>query len=130
MRFLTASMEHACFATASSVANISTRTPTRCHERGVSLDRHTAVDNDIPSDNRFVASLSTTSTFSRTNAIAVSGTVEVLEADAEHVAVTYDLHFYNAEADDVSGTASAMISDDWEHSWLGIPRTSPTEPRN
>jgi hypothetical protein len=83
----------------------------------------------IPSDNRFVAVLSDTTQFSRSNRLARRGAVEVLETDGEHITVTYALTLEGSE-EEISGRASATYCDAWEHSWLGIPRLSPTEPRN
>jgi len=86
-------------------------------------------EEGIPSDNRFVAVLSDTTQFSRSNRLAARGVVEVLERDRDHITVKYALSFEGSE-EEVSGWASARYCDAWEHSWLGIPRLSPTEPRN
>jgi hypothetical protein len=87
------------------------------------------MEDGIPSDNRFVAVLSDTTQFSRSNILARRGAVEVFETDDEHIAVKYALVF-EGSGEEISGWASAEYCDAWEHSWLGIPRLSPTEPRN
>ncbi len=87
------------------------------------------LDKALPSDNRFVAVLSTTEAFGRRDQVADRGEVEVLGTADDRISLKYDLSFFGG-ATNVSGTVEALLCETWEHSWLGIPRTSPTEPRN
>jgi hypothetical protein len=125
---------HGCGATSNTGRSLylelfSSSSPERFAVVGEYVYWQPHVEKGIPSDNRFVAVLSDTTQFSRSNRVAGRGVVEVLETDGEHITVKYALTFEGSE-EEISGRATARFCDAWEHSWLGIPRLSPTEPRN
>jgi len=88
------------------------------------------LDTVLPSDNRFVAVFSSTSSSGRDDSVAESGDVEVLEADGHRIVLKYVLVFNPEQVLLISGEVEASVCENWEHSWLGVPRTSPAIPRN
>ncbi|HKP61048.1 MAG TPA: hypothetical protein VJV78_30165 [Polyangiales bacterium] len=125
---------HGCGATSNTGRSLylelfSSDSPERFAVTGKYAHWQPHVENGLPNDNRFVAVLSDTTQFSRTNILARLGAVEVLKTDGEHITVKYSLTF-EGNGEQISGSARARYCGAWEHSWLGISRLNPTESRN